>query len=83
MLKGYCHAGEVDIGFQILEKMTRETKLKPDEIMFNSLLDGCAQKNKTEEAMELLEKMEKSGVIPSKWGHGTVGENGEVWGYPE
>ena len=41
MLKGYCQAGEVDVGFQILEKMQKEARLRPDEIMFNSLLDGC------------------------------------------
>ena len=45
--------------------MQRETKLKPDEIMFNSLLDGCAQNNLVDEALTLVKKMEDSGVKPS------------------
>merc|ERR1719355_291185 len=43
MLKGHCQNGNLQAGFAILEQMKKEQGLKPDEIMYNSLLDGCAQ----------------------------------------
>merc|ERR1719498_929795 len=67
MLKGYCQAGDIQAGFSILEQMKRDTRLKPDEIMYNSLLDGCAQNNLVEEGMRLLEEMQKEGVAPSNF----------------
>merc|ERR1719316_1296750 len=47
--------------------MKRDTRLKPDEIMYNSLLDGCAQNNLVEEALRLLDEMQGSGVVPSNF----------------
>jgi len=41
--------------------------LLPDEIMFNSLLDGCAQQNRVDQAKELLIKMEKLNIPPSNF----------------
>merc|ERR1719409_1287406 len=47
--------------------MKRETRLKPDEIMYNSLLDGCAQNNLVDEGLRLLEQMESENVRPSNF----------------
>jgi len=67
MLKGHCHAGDIQSAFLILEDMKKNTKLKPDEIMYNSLLDGCALNNLVHEGMKLLTQMENEGVKPSNF----------------
>merc|ERR1719487_1105933 len=48
MLKGHCQNGNIQEAFAILEQMKKDAQLKPDEIMYNSLLDGCAQNNLVE-----------------------------------
>jgi len=67
IIKGHCHAGDIQLGFSVLKEMQRDTKLKPDEIMYNSLLDGCAQNNLFAEGQELLKEMLKSGIPPSNF----------------
>jgi pentatricopeptide repeat protein len=67
MLKGHCHAGDIQNAFMVLEDMKKNTKLKPDEIMYNSLLDGCALNNLVQEGMKLLSQMENEGVKPSNF----------------
>merc|ERR1719428_2590018 len=42
IVKGYCQSGDVDRAFKVLEDMKRDSKFAPDEILYNSLLDGCA-----------------------------------------
>merc|ERR1719321_61248 len=39
----------------------------PDEIMYNSLLDGCAKQHRIEQALQLLEQMKESGTAPSNY----------------
>merc|ERR1719163_657865 len=57
MIKGYCRMGDVQKAFDILEHMKREGGVSPDEIMYNSLLDGCARNNLANEGLKLLEEM--------------------------
>jgi len=67
IIKGHCQAGDVPRGFEVLKEMKRETGLKPDEIMYNSLLDGCAKNNLFDEGHDLLREMLKEGVPPSNF----------------
>merc|ERR1719464_400762 len=67
MIKGYCVAGEIEKAFDTMETMRRTTSLKPDEIMYNSLLDGCAQANLGDRGLQLVSDMEKEGVAPSNY----------------
>jgi pentatricopeptide repeat protein len=67
MLKGHCQNGDIQTGFLILEQMKKDARLKPDEIMYNSLLDGCAQNNLVDEGLRLLEEMQEEGVQPSNF----------------
>lgn len=67
MIKGYCQKGQVPRAFSVIEEMRRETDLKPDEIMYNSLLDGCAQSNLVDEGLQLLQQMQAEGVPPSNF----------------
>jgi pentatricopeptide repeat protein len=47
--------------------MKRDANLKPDEIMYNSLLDGCAQNHLADEGLRLLEDMQNEGIPPSNF----------------
>merc|ERR1719199_1509505 len=67
MLKGHCQNGNIQEGFSILEQMKKESHLKPDEIVYNSLLDGCASNSLVDEGMRLLEEMQSLGVQPSNF----------------
>merc|ERR1719181_257601 len=67
MLKGHCQNGNMQAAFSILEQIKKEANLKPDEIMYNSLLDGCAQNNLVDEGLRLLEEMQSNGVPPSNF----------------
>merc|ERR1719390_615530 len=59
--------GDVQKSFDILRCMKREGNVHPDEIMYNSLLDGCAQNNLVDEGLRLLEEMQNEGVAPSNF----------------
>jgi pentatricopeptide repeat protein len=50
-----------------MEGMVQTTKFKPDEIMYNSLLDGCARQGLYDRGIKLLGEMEKVGVRPSNF----------------
>merc|ERR550514_2416863 len=47
--------------------MKGDGKYTPDEIMYNSLLDGCTKQNLVQDALWLLEDMKESGVSPSNY----------------
>jgi pentatricopeptide repeat protein len=67
MLKGFCQRGDVRAAFAILEEMKQDTKMKPDEIMYNTLIDGCAQNNLLAEGERLLHQMQDEGIQPSNY----------------
>jgi len=66
-VKGYCAEGDVDRAFHILEEMKQDNKFAPDEIMYNSILDGCAKQHRVEDALRMLDEMKSNGVIPSNY----------------
>merc|ERR1719409_1839753 len=67
MIKGYCRTRDIQKAFDILNYMRQEGGVRPDEITYNSLLDGCAQNNLVEEGLKLLEEMQQEGVKPSNF----------------
>merc|ERR550514_1392699 len=67
LVKGYCHAGDVDKAFKVLAELKSDGKLAPDEILYNSLLDGCAKQCRVDDAVRLLEDMRDCGVVPSNF----------------
>jgi pentatricopeptide repeat protein len=67
LVKGYCMYGDIDKGFAVLRKMTATGKHEPDEILYNSLLDGCAKQHRVEDALALVEDMHKNHVRPSNF----------------
>jgi pentatricopeptide repeat protein len=65
LVKGYSLAGKVSHGFKVLEEMKSTKNMKPDEILCNSLLEGCAREHRVDLALSLLEQMKELGVAPS------------------
>merc|ERR1719424_1531154 len=67
MLKGRCQAGDINLALSILNQVRKQTSLKPDEIMYNSLIDGCAQHSLYTEGMQVFDEMIQDGVRPSNF----------------
>jgi len=69
MVKGFCAGGDVDKGLQLLNDMETadDGRLAPDEVMFNSLLDGCARQHRLDDALRLLDNMKEAAVAPSNY----------------
>merc|ERR1719238_2596092 len=67
ILKGYCQKNMLDEAFELFDDMTKTTEFEPDEIMFNTLLDGCARQGFYERGMKVFQKMMESGVRPSNY----------------
>merc|ERR1719399_2046516 len=58
VLKGHCLRGDIRAAFDVLNEMRAQTNFKPDEIMYNTLLDGCAQASLVEEGLRILKLMQ-------------------------
>ncbi|CAK0899049.1 unnamed protein product, partial [Prorocentrum cordatum] len=67
LVKGYCSAGDLDCAFQLFDEMKQDAKLSLDEIVYNSLLDGCGRKQRVSKAKEVLADMRAAGVPPSNY----------------
>jgi pentatricopeptide repeat protein len=67
IIKGYCSIGSLDRALQILRGMMDDGRHAPDEVVYNSLLDGCAREQRPDEALWLLAEMKTSGVTPSNY----------------
>jgi len=65
IIKGYCQRGDIAAGFATLGELRKHKELKADEVVFNTLLDGCAQAGLAADAERLLEEMQAEGVAPS------------------
>merc|ERR1719198_2317977 len=55
------------MGLALLRDVESGTQFVPDEVMYNSLLDGCAKQNRMDDALNLLSKMKAAGVAPSNY----------------
>eukprot|EP00927_Polykrikos_kofoidii_P040963 TRINITY_DN3490_c0_g5_i1.p1 TRINITY_DN3490_c0_g5~~TRINITY_DN3490_c0_g5_i1.p1 ORF type:complete len:768 (+),score=127.25 TRINITY_DN3490_c0_g5_i1:134-2305(+) len=67
IIKGYCSSGDLDKGLALVKDMEIGGSFTPDEVMYNSLLDGCAKQKRLEDALGLLKKMREAGVAPSNY----------------
>jgi len=67
ILKGYCQGNQLDEAFKFLEDMVQTTEFRPDEVIYNTLLDGCARQGLYDKGMDLLAEMQRVGVRPSNF----------------
>jgi len=64
LIKGHCTNNDLEQALQLFGAM-QEKGIKPDAIVFNSLLDGCAKKQVPALCEQVLSDMEAAGVAPS------------------
>jgi hypothetical protein len=50
LIKSECKAGEIDIAIDRLNLLNKYN-IKPDEVLFNSLLDGCSKNSRQDLAI--------------------------------
>lgn len=67
LVKCFCAVGDIDQAFNLLQQMEEDGRITPDEVMYNSLLDGCAKQHRSEDAWKLLKRMSAAGIVPSNY----------------
>jgi pentatricopeptide repeat protein len=67
VIKGYCQENKLKEALAVWESMVCSTKYRPDEIMYNTILDGCARKGMYERGMALLDDMQQAGIQPTNF----------------
>ena len=65
LIKGHCFSGNIDAAFAVLQEMRDTDGLAPDEVIYNSLLDGCVKEHRLQEAMDLFALMRAEGLRPN------------------
>jgi pentatricopeptide repeat protein len=68
LLKGYCHVGNLDKALQVAETI-KACGLKCDELVYNTLMDGCVKANDLSAGVGLFAEMMQSGMKPSSITH--------------
>jgi len=64
LLKGYCHVGDLDKALQVAEAI-KARGLRCDELVYNTLMDGCVKANDITAGVGLFEEMVQNGMRPS------------------
>jgi len=67
IIKGHCQENRLEKALELFGTMKQSTKFRPDEITYNTLIDGCAQQGLFEQGMRLLKEMQEVGVPPSSF----------------
>lgn len=67
IVKGYVQDGKLEKAHTFVQSIQRSTTVKPDEIMYNTLLDGCAQHRVWERGLTILDEMQVIGIRPSNF----------------
>merc|ERR1712217_226590 len=68
LLKGYCHFGDLDKALQVAEAI-KARGLRCDELVYNSLMDGCVKANDINAGVGLFEEMIQNRMQPSTITH--------------
>eukprot|EP00929_Paragymnodinium_shiwhaense_P027554 TRINITY_DN16151_c0_g1_i1.p1 TRINITY_DN16151_c0_g1~~TRINITY_DN16151_c0_g1_i1.p1 ORF type:complete len:675 (+),score=173.63 TRINITY_DN16151_c0_g1_i1:52-2076(+) len=68
LLKGYCYIGSLDKALQVAEAI-KTRGLRCDELVYNTLMDGCVKVNDVAAGIGLFEELVKNGMRPSAITH--------------
>lgn len=63
---------DLDRGFELLEKMNFYKTSKPDEILYNCLIDACVRFNEVGRAIKIFNEMKQKGIKPSSVTYGIL-----------
>jgi len=67
LIKCFCASGNLNRALGLLTEMRADGKFVPDEMMYNSLLDGCAKEQRLTDALRLVQEMKDDHVRPSNY----------------
>jgi len=65
LIKGYCSKGDVRSAMVTLQKVRQTPEMRPNEIVYNTLLEGCSQGGFVKEADRVLIDMDADGIQPN------------------
>jgi len=82
LLKGYCHAGDLDKALQLVDCI-KQRNLRCDELVYNTLMDGCVKANDVQAGVGLFEEMVKNGMRPSGITHSILARLYQRAGYED
>jgi pentatricopeptide repeat protein len=82
LLKGYCHVGDLDKALQITEAI-KARGIRCDELVYNTLMDGCVKANDVTVGVGLFEEMVSNGMRPSAITHSILARLYQRAGYEE
>merc|ERR1719409_1183920 len=82
LLKGYCHNGELDKALQVAEAI-KARGLRCDELVYNTLMDGCVKANDVTAGVGLFEEMVHNGMRPSAITHSILARLYQRAGYED
>jgi len=67
VIKCFCASGNLNRALGLLTEMRADGKFLPDEMMYNTLLDGCAKEQRLSDALRLVQEMKNDHVRPSNY----------------
>lgn len=82
MLKGYCNIANIDKALQVAEAI-KARGLRADELVYNTLMDGCVKANDINAGVGLFEEMIQSGMQPSAITHSILARLYQRAGYQD
>jgi len=82
LLKGYCHSEEIDKALRVAEAIKRRG-FRCDELVYNTLMDGCVKANDVFAGIGLFEEMVQNGMRPSSITHSIVARLYQRAGFEE
>ena len=62
LIKCFCASGNLNRALGLLTEMRADGKFPPDEMMYNTLLDGCAKEQRLSDALRLAQEMKNDHV---------------------
>jgi len=67
MIKGFCQHGDMPTALATLREMRQTPELKPDGVVYNTILEGCSQAGLVVEGERLFSKMQEEGIAPTNY----------------
>lgn len=67
VIKAYCAANQLDAAFQVFDDMQHTPNMVPDEVVYNTLIDGCARYGHFERGMKVIDTMRAAGIAASNF----------------
>jgi len=68
LLKGYCQSMKLDKALEVVQGI-KARKIRCDELVYNTLMDGCVKANDIATGLGLFEEMIQNGLRPSAITH--------------